>query len=103
MNPLADYRTPVQSYNPIMNMVINETTRVICYNQTIYDDNRMEDDELFSLTLTVQEYSASSTQVDPLHSSTIVKIVDDDGQELQIIFDLQFNSRPHYITCLDQQ
>ena len=65
-------------------MVITETTRVICYNQTIYDDNRMEDDELFSLTLTVQEYSTPSTQVDPLHSNAIVKIVDDDGQELQI-------------------
>ena len=79
MLPLADYQPPIQYFNPIRNTAITKTTRVICYNQTIYDDNRMEHDELFSLTLTVQEYSTSTTQVDPLHSRAIVKIVDDDG------------------------
>ena len=50
----------------------------------------MENDELFSLTLTVRDYTISATQVDPLHSSTIVKIVDDDGQELQIFLICNF-------------
>ena len=80
MNPLADYAPPVKDFNPIMDMIINKSTETICYNQTIYDDNRVEEDELFSLTLIVQDGSAIVTQVDPQLSSTLVKIVDDDGK-----------------------
>ena len=70
MDSLADYPPPVEGFNSIMNMALNGTTRAICYNQTIYDDNRVEDDELFSLTLIVQDGSAIVTQVDPQLSSS---------------------------------
>ena len=79
MDPMADYKPPVESFNQIMGMVITGTTTVLCYNQTIYDDNRVEDDELFSLTLTVQDQSTMVAQVDPLRSSALFKIVNDDG------------------------
>ena len=79
MDPLADYPPPVQYFNPIMNMVITGTTRAICYNQTIYDDIRVEEDEFFSLTLIVQDGSAENTETHSQLSSTFVWILDDDG------------------------
>ena len=78
-NPSADYPPPVQYFNPIMNMVITGTTRAICYNQIIYDDIRVEEDEFFSLTLIVQDGSALKTTVHSQLSSTFVWILDDDG------------------------
>ena len=80
MDPLADFPPPMKKFNPIMNMIINNSTKTICYNQTIYNDNRVEEDEFFSLTLIVQDGSAIVTQVDPQLSSTLVKIVNDDGK-----------------------
>ena len=80
MNPLADYRPPVEGRNNIRNFPITDTNRVICYNQTIYDDDRMEEDEFFSLTLVVQEGSAMTALVDPQLSSTVIRIIDDDGK-----------------------
>ena len=80
MNPLADYPPPVKGLNDISNMVITNTTTVICYNQTIYDDNHTEEDEFFSLTLTAQDRSAMTTLVDPQLSSAVIRIVDDDGK-----------------------
>ena len=80
MDSLADYPPPVEGFNSIMNMALNGTIRAICYNQTIYNDNRVEDDELFSLTLIVQDGSAIVTQVNPQLGSTNVKILDDDGK-----------------------
>ena len=79
MDPMADYKPPVKGFNHIMGMVITGTTTVLCYNQIIYDDNHVEDDELFSLTLTVQDQSTMVAQVDPLRNSALVKIVNDDG------------------------
>ena len=84
MDPLADYQPPVQYFNPIMNMAMTGTTRLICYSQTIYDDNRVEEDELFSLTLIVQDESAMKTIVHPQLSSTFVRILDDDSMLLPV-------------------
>ena len=61
-------------------MVITGTNRVACYNQTIYDDSCVEEDEFFSLTLTVQDGSAVTTYVDMQLSSALFVIVDDDGE-----------------------
>ena len=82
MNPNADYPPPVKGFNPIteMNLIITETNRVICYNQTIYDDDRPEDDEYFSLILIVQSESAIPTQVDSKLNTALVKIINDDGE-----------------------
>ena len=76
----SDYETPFQTFNPIMMMVITGTNTVLCYNQIIYDDDRVEEDEFFSLTLTVQDGSAMTTVVDPQLSSAVFMIVNDDGE-----------------------
>ena len=70
MIPSADFRQPVLGFNDIRDMAITETSRVICYNQIIYDDDRIEEDEFFSLSLTVQDRSPVGTQVHPQFSST---------------------------------
>ena len=82
MDPMADYPPPVKGFNPIteMDLIITETNRVICYNQTIYNDNCPEDDEYFSLILIVQSGSAMPTQVDPKLNTALIKIIDDDGE-----------------------
>ena len=76
----SDYQPPFQRFNPIMMMVITGTNTVLCYNLTIYDDDRVEEDEFFSLTLTVQDGSAMTTVVDPQLSSAVFRIVDDDSE-----------------------
>ena len=58
-------------------MVITDTNRVICYDQTIYSDTCVEEDECFSLTLIVQGDS-STVSVDLQRSNALIKIVDDD-------------------------
>ena len=78
-----------------MNMVITERNRVICYNQTIYDDIRMEEDEFFSLTLIVQDISMKTTIVNPECNTSVVTIVDDDSMLL-----LMCNVTPIYI-CIN--
>ena len=82
MDELADYRPPVKGFNPIRNMVITETNRIICYDHIIYSDTRVEEDEYFSLTLIVQTGSATTTIVDSDRSSAVIKIVDDDDGRL---------------------
>ena len=80
MDELADYQPPVQFFNPIRRMAITDTNRVICYNQIIYSDTRVEEDEYFGLTLIAQDASAEITLVDPQHNSVVIRIVDDDGR-----------------------
>ena len=77
MLEFSDYQPPFQLFNPIRMMVITGTNTVLCYNLTIYDDDRVEEDEFFSLTLTVQDGSAMTTVVDPQLSSAVFRIVDD--------------------------
>ena len=78
----TDYPQLIIGFNPIKNMVITGTTRIICYNQIIYDDDRAEENEIFSLTMTVQTGSAMTTQVDSQLSSAIITILDDDSELL---------------------
>ena len=82
MNELADYQPPVKGFNPIRNMAITDGNRIICYNQIIYGDTRVEDDEYFSLTLIARTGSATTTLVDLDRSSAVIKIVDDDDGRL---------------------
>ena len=60
-------------------MVITGTNRAVCYNQTIYDDSCVEDNEFFSLTLNVQDGS-SVTNVGAGFDTAVILIVDDDGE-----------------------
>ena len=80
MEELADFRPPVQFFNPIRLKVITETNRVICYNQIIYGDVRLEEDEYFSLILLAQDRTSIISLLDPQHDSSVIRIIDDDGR-----------------------
>ena len=57
MAPGTDYEEQIRGINRIRNTVINATTQIICYNQTIYDDMRLEVTEYAGLTLAVRDSS----------------------------------------------
>ena len=55
---------------------ITETRRTICYNQTVYDDVRVEAEEWTGLTLQIGPSTARTvTGID----HTAIRIIDDDG------------------------
>ena len=57
----------------------NEIRRIVCYNQSIYDDIRLEDDEWLGLTLSVDRASVL-TNVRPMYDQAAILIQDNDGQ-----------------------
>ena len=86
MRPMADYEeqtSPVSSR--ISNTIINATRRIICYDQPIYDDDRLEPNEYAGLRLSANpDYfvinpSTVLTVVRPMYDDSVICIVDDDG------------------------
>ena len=71
-----DYPQQLLGFNDLRNIQILETRRRICYNQTIYDDVRLETDEWTGLTLQIGASTARRvTGID----HTAIRIIDDDG------------------------
>lgn len=70
--------------NKIRDERIIEIRRRICYNQTVYDDIRLEAAEYVGLTLEVQDLvtmggpTTANTEVDIEH--TVIRIIDNDGK-----------------------
>ena len=79
MAPLTDYEEQIRGINHIRNTVMNEMRRIICYNQTIYDDIRLEVSECVSLTLAVRD-SSVRTEVHPINDQVDIQIVDNDSE-----------------------
>ena len=76
MDEHADYPPPIKGRRyQIRESAITSMTQTVCYDQTIYTDDRNETDEYFSLTLTIQENSDPRTVVDAVLGSTIFKIM----------------------------
>ena len=70
------------------NLLLNETMRVVCYSQPIYDDLRLEGDEYTALTLAVFK-NTSFTIVEPNYDEAVIIILDDDGWFLSYIATLE--------------
>ena len=81
--PFSDYEQQYLLSNHIRNTVINATRRVICYDQPIYDDMRLEVSEYFGMTLTVQSmpHTTVLTEVQPMYDQVAILILDDDGKQ----------------------
>ena len=81
--PFSDYEQQQLLSNRIRNVGINATRRVICYDQPIYDDLRLEVAEYFGMTLTVQGMPPTTvlTEVRPMYDQVAIVIVDDDGKQ----------------------
>ena len=82
MAPSTDYEEQTRSRNIIRNMLINATRRLICYDQPIYNDDRLELMEYAGLQLDVREASVDLVLVREQYDNAAILIVDDDSQLL---------------------
>ena len=79
----TDYAQQTLASNAIDNEIIRENDyntirRVVCYDQPIYDDVHLEDDEWLGLKLGV-ERSSSPTNVRLMYDEAAILILDNDG------------------------
>ena len=63
----------------------NEIRRIVCYNQTIYEDVRLEADEWLGLTLGVDRATIVLTNVRPMYDQAAILIRDNDGKLHEIL------------------
>ena len=81
MIPTSDYEQQVLGFNDIRDRIINSTRRVVCYNQTIYDDTHLEPAEYIGLTLAIT-YDTVPTTVQPMYDQAAILILDSDSKAL---------------------
>ena len=87
MRPMTDYEEQTSPFSSrISNTVINATRTIICYDQPIYDDDRLEPIEYAGLGLSANPEdffinpSSVLTIVRPMYDDSVICIVDDDGK-----------------------
>ena len=87
MRPMTDYEEQTSPFTSrISNTVINATRRIICYDQSIYDDDRLEPIEYAGLGLSANPEdvfinpSSVLTEARPMYDDSVICIVDDDGK-----------------------
>ena len=86
MMEFTDYQQQIRGVNRIRNTVINATMRLVCYDQVVYDDSRLEAAEYIGLALEVREFESSVvTIVEPGYENAAILILDDDGESLFIV------------------
>ena len=77
-----DYKQ--QIFDLIIDNIFNYTISVICYNQTIYDDMRLEVSEYLGLTLTVND-TYDITYILPKYSQAAIQILDNDSKQVILL------------------
>ena len=82
MIPGSDYAQQTIAVNAIDDFLIHEFRRIICYNQTIYDDFRLEMNEYAGLTLGVKENQQTTilTFVKEVYDQSSILILDNDSE-----------------------
>ena len=80
---MSDYEQQVLGLNGIRNRIIN-STRVVCYNQPIYDDMRLEAAEYIGLTLAIRDATVFTT-VQPIYDQVGIQILDEDSKMVPTI------------------
>ena len=75
----TDYAEQTFGVNAINDQLINATMRIICYDQPIYDDGRLEVSEYAGLTLGVDEATVLA-EVQDLYDFASIRILDDDSE-----------------------
>ena len=79
----SDYAQHTSAVNAIDDTLISEIRRIVCYNQTIYDDQRVELDEYAGLTLGIQDNRLTTiiiTLVKPEYDQAAIFIIDNDSK-----------------------
>ena len=75
----TDYVQQTVDVNAIDDEIITELMRIVCYNQSIYNDLQLEDDEWLGLTLSVDRASVL-TIVRPMYDQAAIQILDNDSK-----------------------
>ena len=91
----TDFAQQTRAVNVIDDIIISELSRIICYNQSIYDDIYLEQDEYAGLTLGVIDMNnfgktTTLTIVEPMYDQAAILIVDNDGECDLVFFMLIF-------------
>ena len=88
----SDFQQQTAAVNLIDDIFISELMRIVCYNQTIYDDLRLEATEYAGLTLGVEDNPQTTTLtfINELFDQASIFIVDDDSE---------FNAKYHRSEC----
>ena len=73
----ADFAAQTHVFNAIDDQEIAEEKRIVCYNQTIYDDFLVEESEYIGLSLGIVE-STAVTQIRTGYDQASILIVDND-------------------------
>ena len=76
---MTDYEQQVLGFNDIRDKIINSTRRVVCFDQTIYDDSHLEAAEYIGLTLAIR-HATVSTNIQPMYDQVAILILDDDSK-----------------------
>ena len=80
----TDFAQQTLAVNVIDDTFITEGTRLICYNQPIYDDMHVELDEYAGLTLGVIDndnvLTTILTRMEPMYDQVSILIVDNDSE-----------------------
>ena len=79
MAPMTDYAKQTVGVNAIDDETITELMRIVCYDQPIYEENYVEEDELLGLTLGVDR-SSIITNVRPMYDHAAILIQDNDSE-----------------------
>ena len=79
MEPGTDFAAQTLTYNIIDDEELMELRRIVCYNQTIYDDTLVEGQEYIGLSLGIH-VSTAVTEVRTGYDQAAILIVDDDGK-----------------------
>ena len=79
MSPMTDYAQQTVGVNAINDETITELMRIVCYDQPIYEDMRLEGDEWLGLTLGVDR-SSSLTNVQSMYDQAAIIISDNDSK-----------------------
>ena len=82
----SDFQQQTPSVNLIDDILISELMRIVCYNQTIYDDLRLEANEYAGLTLGVEDNAQTTV-------NTLVKEFFDQASILIVDNDSEFNAK----------
>ena len=79
--PMTDYEEQTIGVNLIRDTKITALRRIICYNQSIYDDVRLEVSEYAGLGLVADDtLSTQLTEVEPMYDDSAILIIDDDSK-----------------------
>ena len=81
----TDFAQQTRVVNVIDDIIITKERRIICYNQPIYDDLRLEPDEYAGLTLGVidendEDNTTVLTKVEQSYDQVAILIVDNDSE-----------------------